>query len=202
MGGPRRGHRRRAHRADHVHEQLGRHQGVRRPPRRRRVHVDQRPRGARVGARGRSRDQRGPGRQGAVLPRSAPGPQHRRGHGLRARRHARVGPPQGPGRAHRARRQGGHVPAVAGPLLDPPAVPARPDRRLPGRAPRRHRGRAPRGARTRPSSSPTRSGRPTTSSGPSPTRRPDRRSRSGPRSTSSTGWPRSTPTRRSCRSTR
>ena len=45
-----------------------------------------------------------------------------------------------------ARLQGGHVPAVAGPLLDPPAVPARADRRLPGRAPRRHRRRAPRGA--------------------------------------------------------
>ena len=43
-------HRRRAPRADHVHEQLGGHQGVRRPPRRRRVHVDQRPGRARVGA--------------------------------------------------------------------------------------------------------------------------------------------------------
>ncbi len=111
-------------------------------------------------------------------------------------------PRQRPRRPHRARRQGGHVPAVAGPLLDPPAVPARADRRVPGRAPRRHRGRPPRGAPRDRRSSPTRSARPTTSSGPSPRPRPDRRRGRAPRSTWSTGWRRSTPTRRSCRSTR
>ena len=40
--------------------------------------------------------------------------------------------------------QGGHLPALEGPLLGPPALPARARRRLPGRAPRRHRGRPPR----------------------------------------------------------
>ena len=38
--------------------------------------------------------------------------------------------------------QGRHVPALAGPLLDPPALPARAHRCLPGRTPRRHRDRA------------------------------------------------------------
>ena len=68
--------------------------------------------------------------------------------------------------------QGGHLPAVEGPLLGPPAVPARARRGLPGRAPRRHRRRPPRVRPRGRASWPTRSARPTTSSGPSRRRRP------------------------------
>ena len=116
---------------DHLHELLGRAEGVRRRARRRGVHVVERPGGARVGAR--------PGRQGAVLPRPAPRPQHRLRHGLRRSRHARLEPAPRARRARGARRQGGDVPAVEGPLLGAPALPPRARRRVPGRAPRRSR---------------------------------------------------------------
>ena len=87
---------------------------------------------------------RGPGGQGPVLPRPAPGPQHRLPARLGRRRHAGVEPPARHGGPRRRRRQGGHPAAVEGPLLGPSAVPARARRRLPGRAPRRHRPRPPR----------------------------------------------------------
>ena len=65
--------RRRRRRTDHLHELLGRHQGVLRPPRRRRVHLVQRPGSPGVGLRAE-----GAGHQGAVPARPAPRPQHRR----------------------------------------------------------------------------------------------------------------------------
>ena len=130
------------------------------------------------------------------------GPQHRPGHGLRPRRHARVGSPPRARRAHRRRRQGGHVPAVEGPLLGAPALPARARGRLPRRAPRRHRGGAPgvlaRGVRHRRSGGldrlhhPRRRGR----------ARRARSSASGPRSTSCSGSTTRRRTRPSSRSTR
>ena len=54
LGGAGRGHRRRAARPDHLHELVGRAEGVRRRARRRGVHLDQRPGGARVGPRPRA----------------------------------------------------------------------------------------------------------------------------------------------------
>ena len=62
------------------------HQGLRRPPRRHRVHLLERADRARVGVRAR------PPR--AVLPRSAPRPQHREGDGRAARADADVEPAQ------------------------------------------------------------------------------------------------------------
>ncbi len=116
-----RGHRHRTARADHLHELLGRPEGVRRRPRRRRVHVDQRPGRARVGL---PRSRRGRGRRppGAVLPRSAPRPQHRLRDGLHRGRHAGLEPSLRARRADRRRGQAGHVPAVEGPLLGAPAL--------------------------------------------------------------------------------
>ena len=153
---------------------------------------------------GGARGARRPGRQGAVLPRPAPRPQHRRGHGLRARRHAGVGPPPRPRRPHRGatckeatfllwrghcsihqRFRPEHVAAFRaehpdGIVVVHPEVPARDRARWP-----------------------TRSGSTdyiirALADAP---RRVDDRGRA-PRSTWSTGWPRSTPTRPSCRSTR
>ena len=78
-------------RPDHLHELVGRPEGVRRSSRRRGLHLDQRTGRARVGALGDC------GRTaGALLPRPAPRPQHRCGDGLHPRRHARVGPAPGP----------------------------------------------------------------------------------------------------------
>ena len=83
------------HRAGHLHELLGRHQGLLRPQRRRRVHLVQRRRRPRVGLRRRSPDAQGP-----VLPRPAPRPQHRRAQaGLLPRRLRRVGPAASPAAA-------------------------------------------------------------------------------------------------------
>ena len=78
----------------------------------------------------------GPGRQGPVLPRPAPGPQHRLPARLRRRRHAGLEPAPGPRGAERRRGQGVDAAAVEGPLLGPPALPARARDRLPGRASR------------------------------------------------------------------
>ena len=64
LGGAGRGHRHRAGHPDHLHELLGRAEGVRRPQRRRRVHLHQRPGRARLGAR--------QGRRGPAGSRSAP----------------------------------------------------------------------------------------------------------------------------------
>ena len=125
-----------------------------------------------------------PGRQGAVLPRPAPGPQHRRGDGLLARRHGGVEPPPRAGRPDRGRGQGGDVPAVEGPLLDPPALLGRAGgRRSAPSTPTGSSSSTPRRRTTR-SSPPTRSARPTSSSRPSRPRRRARRSPSAPRSTS------------------
>ena len=73
--------------------------------------------------------------EGALLPRPAPRPQHRPGHGLHPRRHAGLGPAQGPGRARpRPTCKERHLPAVEGPLLGAPAVPARARGGLPARS--------------------------------------------------------------------
>ena len=71
LGRARRRRRRRQRRPGHLHELLRRHQGVLRPQRRRRLHVEQRRGRARVGLRAEA------GREGALPPRPAPRPQHR-----------------------------------------------------------------------------------------------------------------------------
>ena len=158
---------------DHLHELLGRPEGVRGPQRRRRVHLHQRPRRARLGARqGRPRrpatsvGATGSGDKVLFFPDQHLGPQHRAGHGLRPRRHAGVEPAPRAGRAHRGGLQGRHPPALEGPLLGPPAVPPRARRGVPGRAPRRHRRRPTPSAATTPASWPTTSAPPTSSSAP------------------------------------
>ena len=108
VGGARRGHRHRAGRPDHLHELLGRAEGVRRPQRRRRVHLDQRPRRPRLGLG------KGPCRRVGRRHRSGdkvlffPDQHLGRNTGLAmgygARRHAGVEPPPRAGRAHRGRR--------------------------------------------------------------------------------------------------
>ena len=70
-------------RAGHVHELGGGAEGVLRQERRHRLHVVERAEGVRLGARAR--------REGAVLPRPAPGPQHRPQEGHLARRDGRLG---------------------------------------------------------------------------------------------------------------
>ena len=88
---------------DHLHEQLGRPQGVRRPPRRGRVHVDQRPRRPRVGARRRPGATGGIGDQVLFFPDQHLGRNTgvAMGYGLDDMR--RVGPPPRPRRPGRAR---------------------------------------------------------------------------------------------------
>ena len=181
---------------DHLHELLGRPQGVRRPPRRRGVHVDQRPGRPRVGPRA--------GRQGAVLPRPAPRPQHRPASWATTDDDMRVWNPRldlgGLDRGRRARRPpscSGRATArctsASGPSTSRPFRAEHPDgivvvhpecahevvrARRPGRLHRlHHQGGRGRARRARPSPS-------------------------APRSTSCSGWPPSTPTRRSSRSTR
>ena len=89
------GHRR-ERRTDHLHELLGRHQGVLRPPRRRRLHLLQRAGGPGLGLRAE-----GAGDQGALPARPAPGPQHgRAGDGLLARGLRRLEPAPARRRAH------------------------------------------------------------------------------------------------------
>ena len=143
------------------------------------------------------------GRQGAVLPRPAPRPQHRLRHGLRRGRHAGLEPAPRARRPRGARREGRHVPALEGALLRAPAVPARARRRVPRRAPRRRGDRAPRVPRTRSSSSPTSVGsteRILEWVDAAPAGRGHRRRHRDPHGAAA--WPTSTPTRRSCRSTR
>ena len=145
-----RDHRHRADRPDHLHELLGGPEGVRRPQRRRGVHVHQRPGHPRLGARQGRPGRQGVGRrhrqrrQGALLPRPAPRPQHRPADGLRPRRHAGVEPTPRARRPHRGRHQGRHAPALAGLVLGAPALHARARRGVPGRAPRRDRRHPPR----------------------------------------------------------
>ena len=78
----------------HLHELVGRAQGVLRAARRHRLHLVEREDRARVGVRAR------PAR--AVLPRPAPRPQHREGHGRAARADADVEPAQAARRQRRA----------------------------------------------------------------------------------------------------
>ena len=82
---------------------LGRAEGVRGRARRRRVHVDQRPAVLDWASAAAVGERSGPpgGDKVALLPRPAPGPQHRPRHGLRPRRHAGVEPPLRARRAHR-----------------------------------------------------------------------------------------------------
>src|SRR5581483_11523246 len=111
-------------------------EGVRRPPRRRLLHVVQRPGRADLGP--------GAGRPGPVRARPAPRPQHRPGAPVPALRHGGVEPPPRAGRPRGPGDQGRPLPAVEGPLLGPPAVHAGAGGRRPGRAPRRRGGRPPR----------------------------------------------------------
>ena len=117
LGGPLGDHRHRRHHARHLHQLVGRPQGLLRPPRRDRLHQLQRPRRARMVLR--------PPASRPLLPRSAPGPQHRPDDGRPARADARLESPRAPGRQHprEDRRQPG--PALEGPLLGPPDVQAR-----------------------------------------------------------------------------
>ena len=130
------GDRRRRADPGHLHELVRRPQGLRRPPRRRRLHVVQRPGRADLGAGPRA----GPGRPGPVLPRPASRaatPASSSGYGADD---MRVWNPRlALGGLDRPRGQGVHAAAVEGPLLGPPALPARARRRLPRRAPRRDR---------------------------------------------------------------
>ena len=110
-------HRRRD--ADHLRQFGGQLEGVLRPARRHRLHVGQRPGGARLGLR--------PPQPRAVLPRPAPGPQHGPGDGHSAgtdaalgsaarpagRQHARGDPPQPRDPVARALQRPPDVPAAA-----------------------------------------------------------------------------------------
>ena len=167
---------------DHLHELVGRAQGVRRRARRRRVHLHQRPRGPRVGLPPRPRRRRR--RQVLFFPDQHLGRNTGYRDGLHRRRHAGLEPAPRPRRPRPTRGQGVHLPALEGPLLGAPALPAGARRGLPGRAPRRHRHRPPRVRPRGVLESPTRSGRPTTSSRRSRPRPPGRPSPSAPRSTS------------------
>ncbi len=100
LGGAGPGHRREPGRPHHLHELLGRPEGVRGAPRRRGVHLVERPGRADLGPRGRA------GRQGPVLPRPASWAQHRLRARVRRRGHAGLEPPAGPGRSERSRGQG------------------------------------------------------------------------------------------------
>ncbi len=181
-------------RADHVHELVRRPEVVRRPPWRRGVHLVQCACRARVGA--------GEGRQGAVLPRPAPGPEHRLHDGLRRDRHAGLESPCRPRRSRGARGQGIHAPLVEGTLFGTPAVPPGARGRRSARAPGRRRHRPPRvRARRRRARGPRGLHRTDPGVG-ARARRPARRSRSAPKCTWCSGSRRNTPTRRSSRSTR
>ncbi len=136
LGGSGGGHRRSRPDTDHLHELGGLAEVVRGSPRRRRLHLLQRPSGGELGP-GAARRRR----QSPVLPRPAPGPQH----GLPARPRrlgdGGVGSPAGAGRPVRGGGQAGSLPAVERPLLGAPALPARPRRGIPGREPGRDRDR-------------------------------------------------------------
>ena len=178
LGGPGRGHRHRAGHPDHLHELLGRPEGVRRPQRRRRVHLHQRPGHPRLGARARAT---GPGRSPSAPPAaatrccssptstSAATPACRWATALDDMRvwnprHERGGLTE-------ADMQGRHAPALAGLVLGAPAVHApSTSRRSAPSTPAGSWSPTP-SAATTPASSPTTSAPPTSSSAPS-TRRP------------------------------
>ena len=197
------GDRRRAHRPRHLHELLGRPEGLRRPPRRRRVHLVQRPGRARVGPRPRPATGTAPGATRCSSSPTSTWAATPATSSAGATRDMRVWNPR----------------LDMGGLDDADVKDAtlllwkghcsvhqrfRPEHvdGLPGRAPRRHRPHPP---RVRP-----RGGRDGRRGGldrlhhPGRRRRarPGRSSASAPRSTSSSGSTTSTPTRPSCRSTR
>ena len=139
---------RRRGRAGDVHELQRRHQGVLRQERRRRVHVVERRDRARVGLRA--------GHEGALLPRPAPRPQHRRAQARPVARRLRgLGPAPPRRRAHRRAAARREDDPLEGPLLgarpllrghDPAAArgdPRRPDHRAPRVHPRGRAGRGP-----------------------------------------------------------
>ena len=104
----------------HLHELVGRAEGLLRSPRRHRLHLLERRDRARVGVRARSAR--------AVLPRPAPRPQHREGDGRAARADADVEPAQAARRQRRRRsaRRPGHP--LARLLQRAQALHRRPDR--------------------------------------------------------------------------
>ena len=113
-------------RAGDLHELQRRHQGVLRPPRRRGLHLLQRRDRARVGLPA--------GHEGAVPPRPAPRPQHRRAEdGALARRLRGLGPAPPERRAHRRAAARREDDPLEGPLLG-----ARPVLRGHDRRPARH----------------------------------------------------------------
>ncbi len=106
----------------HLHQLVGRPEGVLRPARRDRLHQLERPRRARVVVR--------PPAPGPVLPRPAPRPEHRPDDGRPARSDARLGSPRSPWAATPPTRSTPKPrPPLAGPLLGPPDVQARARRR-------------------------------------------------------------------------
>ncbi len=92
LGRPLRGDRYRRHHAGHLHQLVGRPQGLLRPARRDRLHQLERPRRARMVVRTPA--------PRPLLPRPAPGPEHRPDHGRPARADARLEPPRADGREH------------------------------------------------------------------------------------------------------
>ena len=137
LGRPGPSDRRRPPRPGHLHELLRRAQGVRRPPRRGGVHLVQRAGRAHLGARARA---------SAVLffPDQHLGRNTGYQLGYGADDMGVWNPRLAMGGLDRPRGQGVDPAALEGPLLGPPALPARARRGLPGRAPRRHRDGPPR----------------------------------------------------------
>ncbi len=173
VGDPGRGHRPRPGGPGHLHELVGLAQGLRGPPRRRGLHLLQRPGRADLGPRPR-RPRAPAGRPGPLLPRPAPRAQHRLRARLRRRRHGGLEPPARPRRPRRRApssrppcccgRGTARSTSASGPPTSTPSGPSTPTASwwsIPS-------------APTRWSRPPTRSAPPTSSSGPSPRPPPGR----------------------------
>ena len=142
LGDPGRRHRHRAGRAGHVHELLGRPQGLRGPQRRRGLHLVQRPGRARPGRSARTADGTDAGATRSCSSPTSTWAATPASSSATARTTWPCGTPGSTsGGLDDAAAQVGRPAAVEGPLLGPPALPPGPRRGLPGRAPRRHRGR-------------------------------------------------------------